>query len=100
MEYVLLFVALAMVVEFLTEIVKGIVNSLKTKDVELTIIQLVAIIFGEIVAFVSYKELLPILQIQQKDNVFGLIALMGLIISAGSTKVFDLFKRIREKSVK
>lgn len=92
MDYFLIGVALATLVEFLVQISKDLIESIKTKDWWKVAIKVIAIVFGLAVAFIANAEFLPLMG-QEPLTQFGLIALAGLVLSAGSTKVHDLFKK-------
>lgn len=86
---------LSMVVEFLTELVKDIVTSIQCKDWWTAGVKTVAIVLGVLVANVANSELLPLIGMTSFNSP-GLVSVVGLIISAGSTKVYDLTKRLKD----
>lgn len=96
MNYTLILVSLALVVEFLTQIGKDIINAIQNKDWWDLGVKALAVVIGIAVAIIANKELLPLLGHDPLES-GGLIALAGIGISAGATKVFDLFNRIRGK---
>lgn len=92
---VTLLVCASMLVEFLVEIVKDIIEAIKSRDYWTVGVRLVSILFGLIVAFIVDLELLPLMGVAPYTT-YGLVTLSGLVISAGSAKVYDLTTRLRE----
>lgn len=88
-------IALAVLVEFLVELLKDIFEAVKTRDFWTVAVKISAIAIGESIAFIGNREILPLLG-SESFNVYGTIAVVGLVISAGSTKVFDLTKRLKK----
>lgn len=86
-------VALAFVVEYLTGIAKDIYTAIKDKDYWSLTIKLTALVIGVLIALVVNYEVLPLIGMQAFT--IPLVIVAGLILSAGSTKVYDLFDRIK-----
>lgn len=86
-------IALSFVVEYLTGIAKDVYETIKNKDYWSLVVKLTALIIGVLIAFVVNSEVLPLLNLGQFTA--PLVVVAGLVISAGSTKVYDLFDRIK-----
>lgn len=86
-------IALSFVVEYLTGIAKDVYETIKNKDYWSLTVKLTALVIGVLIAFVVNSEVLPLIGMQAFT--IPLVIVAGLILSAGSTKVYDLFDRIK-----